>query len=304
MTVQVATTSSRLQRATLTLAAIILTVPAFCDAAEPVLKANDLLRQAVANENIGAHDDYYSWTYRMQKPRGTLTKLMVETPEGIVGRTIAINDRALTADERKQDDDRNHRLLDPEKMREKVKKQQEDEQHIARLLHALPDAFQCEYAPAPNAQSLRLDCSPNPSFNPPNYESQVLQGMKTVIFIDREDRRISRIEATLFRDVSFGWGIIGKLNRGGYIEIDRSRVAGKHWGVTQLRMTFDGHVVVFKSVKIDQVETAWGYRPVPKMSVAQALDFLRDSPVPSSLESSTQHESPVAMPGSHESSLH
>ena len=30
--------------------------------------------------------------------------------------------------------------------------------------------------------------------------------MKTVILIDREDKRIARIEGTLFKDVTFGWG--------------------------------------------------------------------------------------------------
>jgi hypothetical protein len=243
--------------------------------AEPAQRANDLLRQAVANEKLSAKDGYFAWTDRLQKPRGSVTKLMVSTPQGILSRTLAINDQALTAEERKQDDDRINRLLDTAKMREKNAKQREDQQHIERMLVALPDAFQCEYATARDDRNQRLECSPNPGFSAPNYESQVLQGMKAVILIDREDSRISRIEGTLFKDVNFGWGFIGRLNRGGHIEITQARVAGKHWGIQRMQLNFDGRIIVVKPLHIEETETSWDYRSVPGMSVAQALDFLR-----------------------------
>jgi hypothetical protein len=294
---------NRLRRRTATLIfalALALICPALAsppNAGEPTSPANDLLRQVVANEKLAARDDYYAWIDRLQKPRGSVTKLMVNTPQGILARTIAFNDQALTVEERRQDDERAQRLLDPEKMREKARKQQEDQQHIERLLLALPDAFQCAYAPsAHDDRNLRLECSPNPGFSPPNYESQVLQGMKAVILIDREDKRIARIEGTLFKDVAFGWGFLGRLNRGGRIEITQSRVAGKHWGITWMQLTFEGRIVVVKPLNIREAQTSWDYRPVPRMSVAQALEFLRNSPIqPPPLDSRTQHQSPAAI---------
>ena len=259
---------------------IALSFPArasHADFSEPPTRANDLLRTAVANEQHSEKSDYYGWMDRLQKPRGSVTKLMVNTPEGILARTVALNDKPLTAQERLQDDERINRVLDPEKMRDKTKKQAEDQQHIERLLVSLPDAFQCEYAATGREdRNLRLECSPNPSFSPPNYESQVLQGMKAVILIDRDEKRVAKIEGTLFKDVTFGWGFLGRLNRGGHIEITQSRVVGKHWGMTRMQLVFDGRVVVVKPLHIEETETSWDYRSVPKMSVAQALDFLRN----------------------------
>src|ERR1700674_4219237 len=136
------------------------------DLTEPAVKANDLLRQAVANEKPSGKDEYYAWMDRLQKPRGSVTKLMVNTPQGILSRTVAFNDKALSAAERQQDDARINRLLDPGKMREKIRKQREDRQHIERLLFALPDAFQCEYAAAVrDDRNLHLECAPNPNFS-------------------------------------------------------------------------------------------------------------------------------------------
>ncbi|MGA3127042.1 MAG: hypothetical protein ABSD13_10005 [Candidatus Korobacteraceae bacterium] len=247
------------------------------NAVELEVRANDLLRQAVSNEKAGDKQDYYSWTDRLQKSRGSVTKLMVETPQGILARVVAFNDRALTADERRQDDERINRLLDPAKMREKAGKQKDDQQHIERILFALADAFQCEYGFAHDDRNLRLECSPNPSFSAPNYESQVLQGMKSVILIDREDKRIASIQGTLFRDVNFGWGFLGRLNRGGSIEITQSKVAAKHWGITRMQLTFEGRILIVKPLKVEETDTSWNYQSVPKMTVAEALEFLRNN---------------------------
>lgn len=243
------------------------------DAALPA--ANDLLRQAVANEKLGSREEYYAWMDRLQKPHGSVTKLMVNTPQGILARTVAFNERALTPDERQQDEERIDRLLDPELMSEKAKKQHDDQQHIERILYALADAFQCEYASLQDERSLRLKCSPSPHFSPPNLESQVLQGMKSEIVIDRADKRISRISGTLFKDVTFGWGFLGRLNHGGSIDIAQSKVGGKHWAITSMQLSFEGRILVVKPTKIQETETAWDYRPVPRMTVAQALEFLR-----------------------------
>jgi hypothetical protein len=259
--------------------AIALISPAMAsrhEAGQPTVRANELLRQVLAKEKPAGKDDYYAWMDRVQKPRGSVTKLMVNTPSGILSRMVAINDQPLTLLERQQDDERIDRLLEPAKMREKSRKQQDDQEHIQRLIRALPDALHCEYASAVHEdRNLRLECSPNPAFSPPNYESQVLQGMTAVILIDREEKRVARIEGTLFRDVTFGWGVLGRLNRGGHIEITQARVAGGYWGMTRMQLVFVGRIVLVKPLNIEETEDSWDYRPVPRMSVAQALEYLR-----------------------------
>jgi hypothetical protein len=250
---------------------------------DSAMTANDLLREAAANERSRdkAGSDYLAWMDRVEKPRGSVTKLMVNTPQGILSRTVAINDHALSGAERQQDDERTHRLLDPATMQEKAKRQYEDRQHVEHLLLALPDAFHCDYSAAqPQERTIRLECTPNPRYSAPNYESRVLLGMKAEILIDRDEKRITRIAGTLFKDVTFGWGFLAKLKSGGRIEIDQSRVAGNDWGITHMQLTFDGHIVMVKSLHVEETESCWNYRPVPGMTVAQALEFLRNTPSP------------------------
>ena len=250
------------------------------EAVAPVSTANELLREAIAREKLGLGDGYVAWTDRVQKPRGSVTKLMVNTPQGILARVVAIDDQPLSAEERQKDDERINRLLDPSKMKEKFKKQQEDREHVEHLLYVLPDAFLCEYSTAaPQDGTLRLKCSPNPAFSPPNYESQLLLGMNLEIAIEREEKRMTRVVGTLFKDVTFGWGFLARLKSGGRIELTQSKVAGKRWALTQMQLSFDGHLVLVKPLRIEETKTCSNYRSVPSMTVAQALEYLRNSPV-------------------------
>jgi hypothetical protein len=264
----------------LVLAALAPASASAADATAPASTANELLREVIAKEKLTFGDGYLSWLDRVQKPRGSVTKLMVNTPQGILSRVVAIDDQPLTSEERRQDDERINRLLDPAKMKDKYKKQQEDREHVERIFSSLPDAFQCEYAsPAPQDGTVHLECSPNPAFSPQNYESQMLLGMKGEITIDRAEKRITRIVGTLFKDVTFGWGFLARLKSGGRVEIAQSRVAGKHWGLTRLQLNFEGNLVMVKPLHVEETKTCWNYRSVPGMSVEQALEFLRSSPV-------------------------
>jgi len=43
---------------------------------------------------------------------------------------------------------------------------------------------------------------------------------------------------------------------------------------------FEGRELIFKSLHIDDNETDWDYKPVPPMTVEQALDYLAHSDSP------------------------
>jgi hypothetical protein len=242
----------------------------------------ELVRKAVANEMQNPKSSrFYMWMDCVEKPKGSQTKQMVETPDGLIGRLVAINHEALTPEQRKADDNRINRLLDPAKMREKAKQQRDDEQHSQRLLRTLPTAFNYAYAGTETTtqghQVIKLDFSPNPNFNPPDHETQIYQGLKGQVWIDTHVMRLAKIEGTLFRDVDFGWGIIGRLYKGGRFVVEQGDVGNGHWDTTRMQLKFDGRVVMLKHLHIEETETEWDFRPVPKMNVKQALEMLRKS---------------------------
>lgn len=245
--------------------------------------ANQLLRQAVANQEILPHGRYFAWMDRIENAHGSLTRRMVLTPEGILSRTVAIDGRALSPKERSAEDARIDRLLDPEEMREKAREQQRVMERIERLLRTVPDAFSCSYrrvsaAKPPVRPFAVLSCSPRPSFSPPSREAQVLTGMRAVITIDLAERRMTRMKGTLFKNVTFAWGILARLNRGGRLELEQKKLEDGQWHVTRMELDVGGRLLMVKPFHIRRRETGWDYRAVPLMSVAQALDYLRRTP--------------------------
>jgi hypothetical protein len=250
--------------------------------AQPPTSPIELVRKAIANEMRNPKSSrFYMWTDCVVKPKGSQTKQMVETPDGIISRLVAINNEPLTPEQRNADDNRINRLLDPAKMREKAKQQREDEQRTQKLIRALPAAFNYAYAGIETTPQghrvVKLDFAPNPNFVPPDRETQGYPGMKGQVWIDTHAMRLAKIDGTLFRDVDFGWGILGKLYKGGRFVLEQGDVGNGHWDTTRMQLKFDGRVVLLKHLHIEVTEAEWDFRPVPKMNVRQALEMLRKS---------------------------
>ena len=99
--------------------------------------------------------------------------------------------------------------------------------------------------------------------------------MAGTLLVDSTEKRIAEIDGTLQKDVSFGWGILGHLDRGGRFVVQQADVGGKHWELTRMELAFTGKVLFFKRLDIRSSDIFSEFRPVPKdLSFAQAVDLL------------------------------
>jgi hypothetical protein len=254
--------------------------------ATPQVPAQELVRRVIANEEKASQDGVrFLYRLRTEKAKsGAITKELVETNEGVVARLIAVNDKPPTAEQRRKDDERLEQLLrDPQARAAKQKQQKDDEKRTNRMLKALPDAFLYGYdgfEAGENGQPMiRLKFKPNPAFSAPSRELQVYYGMEGTALIEPRQERLVRIRARLFKGVNFGWGILGHLDPGGRFDAQQSRVGNDRWEITDMRLRFTGRILLFKSLNIDQHETAFDYRRAPdNLSFAQGIEFLKKQP--------------------------
>ena len=264
-------------------AGLVLLIGTFALAAPLQLPHNprDLIRRVAANELAADSGVHFMYRDTKQKDNGdSVTKEMIDTPDGVLGRVIAINGKPLTPAQRAKEDKRlNHLLNDPTALAQKRKEQQEDEKRIRTMVGALPDAFDYQYAgtqPGPHGEWVLLKFTPNPHYDPPTREQQVYTGMNGDMVVDPVAERLVKIDGTLFREVSFGWGILGRLDKGGRFVVEQSDVGNGHWEPTRMVLHFTGKMLLFKSLKIQSIETTSDYRRVPNtLTVAQAMDMLR-----------------------------
>ncbi|HVP51789.1 MAG TPA: hypothetical protein VMT05_06760 [Terriglobales bacterium] len=247
--------------------------------------AQELVRRVIANEDKASTEPVrLLYRLRTETPKGSVTKEMVETNDGVVARLIALNDKPLSAEQRQKDDERLQKLAsDPQARTAKKKQQKEDEERTTRMVKALPDAFLYEYdgfEPGKNGQHLiRLKFKPNPKYEAPNRELQVYYGMEGAMLIDPAEERLVKIDAHLFKGVNFGWGILGHLDPGGRFAVEQSRVGGDRWEVAEMHLRFTGKVLLFKSLNINQHETAFDYRRAPEnLTLTEGIEFLKKQP--------------------------
>ena len=256
--------------------------------ATPKISAAELVRETVANE-IAANNHpaiKYLFRSRKQTPRGTQTRLYVETNDAMAGMLIAQNDHPLSAEQQRAENDRLAWLANnPEQLRKKHAREKEDADRTLRIVRALPNAFRYEYAGTqpgePNLGKagddlVRLTFTPNPGYSPPSREEQVLAGMQGYLLIDVNEKRIARIDGTLFREVSFGWGIIGHLDKGGYFRVQQADVGQDTWEITAMALKMTGKILLFKGISINSDEVLSDFQRVPEnLPFAKGVELLK-----------------------------
>ncbi len=249
----------------------------------PSISAQELVRRTVDHELKASNDDQtrYMFKDRRQTPDGSKTKLMVETKQGTVAYLLAVNDKPITSVERQQENQRLQNLLsNPEEQTKKRKAQEADNDRINRMFRELPKAFVFRYdgvEPGKNGHEwVRLNFEPNPKYNPPSREAAVFKAMNGTMVIDPQAERLARIEATLFKDVSFGWGILGHLDQGGHFFVEQTNIGDGRWEPTYMNIQFTGKALLFKTINLRQIESTSDYSQVPSdLTLAQGVDMLK-----------------------------
>jgi hypothetical protein len=246
-------------------------------------QAQGLVERALAHELQSAQDTSHPMRYRLRKqsPRLTTTKEIVETKDGDVARLLATWDKPLSqADEQTEQARLDALLADPGLQSHRKNSENQDFGIVLKLLRMLPTAFVYEYAGTGGSGTLeKFTFRPNPGFNPSDPEMQALQSMSGEILIDSAEERVTRLEGHLQRDTDYGWwGVLGKLDKGGWIILEQASVGGHQWRIARLKMQMNLRILI-KTKNIDTVEEMTGYAPVPAgIDYREAIKMLRSGP--------------------------
>jgi hypothetical protein len=285
---------------------ILLTVQSLAQtAAAPPIDAEAVVRRAIANRFAeDATHKPIRFVLHKQDERHNTTQEIVETPQGDVARLVAVNGTALSAAGEQAERTRLGNLdAHPEYQEHRRKREQADEARVDMLLRELPDAFIYRYdstvpcdvttqptVPAPGyaaqpetssatAQCYHLTFTPNPSFDPPNIESKVFRGMAGDVWIETSAERLCRLNAHLIEDVDFGWGIVGRLDKGGTVFLEQTRIGPKDWELTRMKMNMTGKALMVKPLSFRVNEEMAHFAPVPPgTDYHAAIRLLEDGP--------------------------
>jgi len=248
------------------------------DSLPPLPKdANQLVKDAIKHQVDADAADHTHWRYHIHREdeKGSQDRDVIETKDGQLARTLLINGQPLTPEQRSADEARMKKLVDdPSERAKRDKRAKDDEEKAAQMFKAIPDAFIFKYVGAENGQ-VRLSFFPNPHYDPPTRELQVFRSMSGMLWIDRAALRMTRLDGSLFEDVTFGWGLLGRLNKGGAFSVSQSRVADDHWEIVSLDVKMSGHAVVFKTINVKQLQRITDFHRISdSMTISEAYQLL------------------------------
>jgi hypothetical protein len=269
----------------------------------PVTNPVALVRHGVAvrlREDAEAANHPLRFVLHKQDEHRIFTQEIIETRQGDVALTVASRGRPLGPAARQQQIDRLKNLAaNPALQRHRLRSEQAYQTRVDKILRMLPNAFIYHYVgigpcdvtalpvipipgvptppPSPGAtvQCYHLTFTPNPRWSPPDFESRVLTGMAGDVWMDTSSDLLHRLTAHLVSDVDFGWGIVGRLDKGGTVLLEQDQISGNQWELTHLRLNFTGKVLLLKSLRINIDETMGNFEPVsPNLDYREAIKML------------------------------
>ncbi len=228
-----------------------------------------LVKAAIDNEIKNSYGRRPPMRYLLnKKTRNTdTTKEIVETGQGGVAHLVAIQNQPLNATQTQTELQRLQELAsDPATQQHRHRSEERDTARIIAVMRLLPDAFINHFegsAQAANGTAIRIGFETNPHFSPPTLESRILTGIRGEIWIDPADLRVVRVEGHLFRQVDYGWGILGTLYPGGTITIEQVKTPECGWQLSRLTLNMTGKELMLKSLRVVVDETVTDYHRVP-----------------------------------------
>ena len=166
-------------------------------------------------------------------------------------------------------------LQNPAAKPEFLRQQDAELQRRLRILEAFPKAFVYQESVTEPSGVLRFAFSPAKDFSPKDRETRVYRGMRGVMRIDRDHKRLLLVDGEVFRDVPFGWGIFGKLHRGGRFHIEQREVLPDDWEITEMDLDFTYTVLLFSRRHYVQKVSSSTFSPIdPKTPLSDAVQML------------------------------
>ena len=262
--------------------ALLLCAVPTLQAQNPAESAHDLVKDVVYNE-LQERRHISLWQYRVDKRVASQTTLEqeVETVGGTVSRVLARQGKPLDEAAQKKETDRlNNLQRNPAEQARMKQEQQADEQRLQRLISAMPDAFLYTYNGTADG-NLRLSFEPNPTYIPTTYEARVYHALSGEILIQPQLKRLVKIDAHIVNQIDFGYGLLGKIEKGGTFQIGREKVGDGRWKTSLLVVHISGRVVFFRAISKDERVLRSAFQPVPSNTTVQnAVALLLTTPTP------------------------
>jgi hypothetical protein len=93
---------------------------------------------------------------------------------------------------------------------------------------------------------------PRSEASPETREGRIARSFSGAAWVDEAAREVVRVEATAIETITFGFGLIARLNKGTTVTLTREPVDGVIWLPTSIRFAGEGRALLVRKLNVDQ----------------------------------------------------
>ncbi len=245
----------------------------------PQDQIRDLLRR-VAEKDLENEKRLRDYTYIQREEEhkldghGKVRKIESRTSEVVVvygeqvERLIAKDDKPLSADETRKEEERIQKITDKRKnesdsdRRKRVEKEEKDRENGRKFVLEIADAYNFRLASSEALEGREtwvLDADPRPGYQPKSREARMLPKLKGRIWIDKADMQWMKFDVITTDTISFGL-FLARIHKGTHIVVEATRVNDEVWLPKHLAVHIDVRLALVKNFNEDLEQTYRDYK--------------------------------------------
>ena len=185
-----------------------------------------------------------------------------------VARLTAKDDKTLSADEAKKEDDKIQKIIDKRKnesendRRKRLEKEEKGREEGRKFVLEIADAFNFRLLGSEaldGRDAWVLQGEPRPGYEPKSRDARMLSKFKGRVWIDKTDAQWVKLDITAIDTISFGF-VLARVHKGTHILFEQIRVNDEVWLPKQVEIHLDARVALFKAYDEDIELTFHDYR--------------------------------------------
>jgi len=94
--------------------------------------------------------------------------------------------------------------------------------------------------------------TPRPDGEPQTREGRIAKSFTGSVWVDEIAHEVVRIDATAVEPISFGFGLIARLNEGSTVTLHRQPIENGIWLPTSIRFAGEGRALLLRKLSVDQ----------------------------------------------------
>jgi hypothetical protein len=245
----------------------------------PAQQIREILQRAEENdlENDKRQRDY-TYVERVERHKldsdGSVKKTETWTSEILeiygepVVRVTARDNKPLSPDEARKEDDKIQKIIDKRKneseddRRKRLEKAEKDREEDRKFVLEIADAFSFRLVGSEvidGRDAWVFDGEPRPEYQPKRREAKMLSKFRGRVWIDKFDLQWVKLDMTAIDTLSIGL-FLARVHKGTHLTMDLTRVNDEVWLPKTVQLHFDARVALFKSYDDDVRQTYSDYK--------------------------------------------